>query len=224
MNSKRNGDKTIHRKLALVRFIQQELDRNNSDTFSCDINKISSHDLLLSDLKVVQRILQELSEESDSNLEYEIEESVVEEQSMIASGPDSYITPVKTVWVQVKVRPILEVQVSDIEKRAKASEGAVQFVLESDGTFYPEQSPELKHSFNPTKMPYNFIRTLAEHDGYMTTKELSEKFGLSAHDIRTKMVGRIRSTINLKTKLPLGSLFENVKDVGYRVTNITLKD
>jgi hypothetical protein len=224
MNSERDRDKTIYRKKALIRFIQEELDRINSDTFSCDINKISSYDSLLSDSRVVKRTLQELSKESDNNLNYEIEESVIEEKSMTASGPDNYTVPVKRIWVQVKVRPKLDVQANNVEKQIQADEDTVQFVLESDGTFYPEQSPELKHSFNPTKMPYDFIRILAEHDGYVTTKKLSEKFGLSAHDIRTKMVGKIRATISRKTGLPLNSLFENVKDLGYRVVNVALKD
>lgn len=220
MKSEKYRDKTEHRKKVLIDFLKKKLKENPSkDTFSCGVSEISNFNILLGDPTILKRSISELSKLSEGNIVFE----KIEQRSSIhtATGEETIVEV--SYWFNVKDLQELEEQENEISENIKELEKVVQFVLHDNGQFYPLGHSGEKFQMETDKTPYKLLKFLAEKQVYVKTEKLSTKFKVSNVEIRKK-ISSIRDVMVNKYGLPRDSIFENNKKMGYRVTNLIIKN
>ncbi len=218
MKSERYGDKTIYREKLLIEFITKRLKEGATrESFSCDIDRIREYNDLLLDPYLAEEALDLLVAESDGNLEYK--------SAIVPSGVTTIIdgdVMRKSIWVRVRDYQQLQEQESLLEEKIKELENVQRYVLEKDGSFYPEARLDKKFNLETDKRPYGVLNYLAKKKRFVKTQKLAEEFETTGVGIR-KVANNLRDVVEREFGLPRETLLESDNKSGYRVTNVKLK-
>ncbi|MCE9628782.1 MAG: HTH domain-containing protein [Candidatus Vogelbacteria bacterium] len=221
MIASHSQNKTLNRLAKILEFVETQY-RSHADkeTFFLGASEIFRFDPLLSDMDLLKMGFEKITDDTGGNVKIEFRQGLPERNT----ADPTHVSYELYVWFYVEDQNKFRDYQSSVRSRIERETKAVQFILDSQGFFYPEGTgPENRHSLKRNSNRYQLLYLLAKENRYIATKELAEKLNVSAPIVR-KRIGEIRNIIAKKWELSREALFESDNASGYRVTNVTLQE
>lgn len=221
MVASHSQNKTLSRIEKILEFIETQYKSHaEKETFFLRFGEMFRFDPLLSDTDLLEMSFEKITSDTEGNIKIEFRQGLPERNT----ADPNHVSYELYVWFYVEDQNKFKDYQSSVRSKIERETNAVQFILDSQGFFYPEGTePENRHSFKRNSDRYQLLHLLAKESDYIATKELAEKLNISAPTVR-KRIGEIRNIIAKKWELPREALFESDNTSGYRVTNVTLKE
>ncbi|HEY1041129.1 MAG TPA: hypothetical protein VGE63_00180 [Candidatus Paceibacterota bacterium] len=209
--------KPLERIKKILDFLKEQIEQNpDVEAFTLGSGQLSNFHALLQNSELVQFSFDQIREESKENIKIEFRQS----PSGITTVTDGTVHEVM-VWFYVADNSKFKEYRNEIARKLEREMSARNFILDSDGFFYPE-GVDKKHQLEKDSDRYQLLYFLAKEKEYVATKEISEKLDMPVPRVR-KVVDEIRNIVVKKWELPRSVLFESDNVSGYRVTNVNLK-
>ena len=221
MNATHSQNRTLERIAKVLEFIEAKYRSNpEKETFLLSHGALSNFDPLLHEGTLLKMAIEKITSETENNIRIENRLGLPEQH-----GTSKEVTHELLVWIYVEDQNKFKDYQGSVKSKIERKTKAVQFVLDSQGFFYPEGTePENRYQLKRGSDRYQLLYLLAKENGYIATKELAEKLKNIPTLVVRKRVGEIRNIIVKKWALPREALFESDNTSGYRVTNVTLKE
>ncbi len=222
MKATHSQNKTIARVAKILEFIEAQYRSNpDKETLLLDASKIFRFDPLLDDTDLLKMSFGKIADETNGNIKVELRLGPPRRGD---TTDPSHVNYDLYVWFYVEDQNKFKEYQNSVRLKIERETKAVQFILDSEGFFYPEGTePEHRHQLKRNSDRYQLLYFLAKERKYLPTKEIAEKLEVSPLVIRKK-VDEIRKIVTDKWSLPREALFESDNTSGYRVTNVTVKE
>lgn len=222
MVASHSQNKTLSRIEKILEFIEVQYRSNpEKETLTLDASKIFRFDPLLDDTDLLKMSFGKIADETEGNIKIELRQGPPRRGDTTDPHHVSYDL---YVWFYVEDQSKFKEYQNSVRLKIERETKVVQFVLDSQGFFYPEGAElESRHQLKRNSDRYQLLYLLAKEKEYLPTKEIAEKLDVSSLVIRKK-VDEIRKIVTDKWGLPRETLFESNNTSGYRVTNVTVKE
>lgn len=218
MVASHSQNRSLERIGRILDFIEGQYKSNpTKETFQFAVGKLSSFDPLLEDMDLLKMAFKKIATDTKENIKIEFRQGLPEQNTAV-----NLVTHELLLWLYVEDQNKFKEYQNSVKKEVEKVGQRIQFVLDSEGMFYPEgASQETKHSLKKDSDRFDLLYFLAKEKQYVATKVISDKLDMPVPRVR-KAVNEVRNILVRKWALPRGALFESDNVSGYRVTNVTL--